>query len=352
MTLTTKAATGSFFYDTWRRRKRKIFRGVTALREIGFLLEKLSGFDGSARLVEKGLQEKMARADAKFIIDSHLEFLTNSCADFEESCGNAEALKRSVAQFHKRLEETIIMDAPFVRHGYAKPFGYPGDHVAIEMIYKNQPVKNGAAGMIEKSLLEAPAPEAVRNRKDLLLRIIKEELERKENVSILNLACGPAREIAELANDERYAGRFKAVNIDADERALGYAKGLLNGPSSGGISFVLDNAFEIARRKSNAERYGRQDIVICSGLFDYLNDKWAVRLLGALHGLLKEGGLMVIGNFGLENPSRVPMEWFMDWYLIHRSEAEMKELFDRAGIKDVQVIKEPLGINLFGVVRR
>ncbi len=58
---------------------------------------------------------------------------------------------------------------------------------------------------------------------------------------------------------------------------------------------------------------------------------------------------MIIGNFNVNNPSRKIMEVLGDWFLYHRSEEEVIKFAIQAGIPrdKAEVIKEPLGINLF-----
>jgi hypothetical protein len=69
---------------------------------------------------------------------------------------------------------------------------------------------------------------------------------------------------------------------------------------------------------------------------------------------VKPGGEMIIGNFNVENPSRRIMEILGDWFLNHRSEDELMRFALQAGISkdDIEVIREPLGINLFLKVRK
>ena len=63
---------------------------------------------------------------------------------------------------------------------------------------------------------------------------------------------------------------------------------------------------------------------------------------------------MIIGNFGTANPSRKIMEILGDWFLVHRSIDELKSFALQAGIhpSNIDVDKEPLGINLFLRLRK
>jgi hypothetical protein len=63
---------------------------------------------------------------------------------------------------------------------------------------------------------------------------------------------------------------------------------------------------------------------------------------------------MIIGNFSTRNPSKNLMENVMDWNLNLRTETDLYRIAADAGVDKelVDVDREPLGINLFLVVRK
>ena len=106
--------------------------------------------------------------------------------------------------------------------------------------------------------------------------------------------------------------------------------------------FIHKNIF----RFSTDEKF---DIVWSAGLFDYFDDKTFVRLIKKFMGWTKPGGEIIIGNFGLQNPSRNYMELIGDWFLQHRSEVTLTAMAVEAGIKQENIFigKEQEGVNLF-----
>lgn len=86
-----------------------------------------------------------------------------------------------------------------------------------------------------------------------------------------------------------------------------------------------------------------------AGLFDYLNQRSFAALLGGLYDALAPGGHLCVGNVGRHNPTRYTMEYLLDWFLIHRSPAELGEfargLDPRPGRFEVDA--ESTGVNLF-----
>jgi len=288
-------------------------------------------------------------------VNGLLDNLLKCCSACEARLnGKPDLLNSLQERFQWRLISIKFMaQSPFMRQIFIKPYGYAGDHKVIDMIYTNEPAGNGIVPFIETYCYNTPACQSVRNRKEFVKRLILQESTRKRDMQVFNLASGPAREIAELACDSMLYGHVRILNIDHEPEAHVYAKSLMKGCSEWiEADYAVDSAFKIALRDSNEKRYGFHDMVICAGLLDYLSEKWAVRLMKVLYGLLRPGGLLVAGNFSTANPTRVLMEWAVNWHIIHRSEEEFRNLFEKAGLKGAVIDSEPLGINLFGVVRK
>ena len=95
------------------------------------------------------------------------------------------------------------------------------------------------------------------------------------------------------------------------------------------------------------------DAIFSTGLFDYLEDDFAAKLTGRLYQLLRPGGWVAIGNMDYANPNRWVMEHLLDWWLIFRSQEEMRA-FARAGAPDAEISMrfEETGINPFVVLTR
>jgi SAM-dependent methyltransferase len=150
----------------------------------------------------------------------------------------------------------------------------------------------------------------------------------------MNLASGPAREIKELLEFD-IDKLFTKVTFDCydfDERAIDYAKNLLNNANN--VNFFQKNVIRIALKKDIKEEIPRSyDLIYSTGLFDYLDEKVAVRLVGNLKKLLKRDGTITISNVRdkYSNSSAGWMEWVADWYLVYRSEDEFRNIFLNAG---------------------
>jgi extracellular factor (EF) 3-hydroxypalmitic acid methyl ester biosynthesis protein len=98
---------------------------------------------------------------------------------------------------------------------------------------------------------------------------------------------------------------------------------------------------------------GSYDFVYCAGLFDYLSDRICRRLLEVFYDLLAPGGLLVATNVDSSNPSRVWMEYVVDWHLVYRDQEQFLKLApDRAPPGSAQVKADDTGVNIFLEVRK
>ena len=149
----------------------------------------------------------------------------------------------------------------------------------------------------------------MRNRKtyfhDLLRRKLAESTHRP--LRVLNVASGPARDVAEwCAAHGTEEVHFDCVELDT--KAIAYAQ-ILCAPFERCVRFICVNALRFTTKI-------KYDLVWSAGLFDYLNDGLFVHLLKRLMRFTGEGGELVVGNFGDFNPSRPYMELLGDWRLI------------------------------------
>ena len=73
-------------------------------------------------------------------------------------------------------------------------------------------------------------------------------------------------------------------------------------------------------------RWGDFHFIYSMGLFDYFTAPVATSVLEKLYGVLKPGGEIAIGNFHTQNPTRMFMEYWLDWVLYYRTEEELLAL--------------------------
>ena len=251
-----------------------------------------------------------------------------------------------VEDFRRKIASILNPDSLF-GFSYTKPFGYSGDFFIIEKIYQYYVNPDERYRKWDEFLHSAGAVIAVRNRKTLAIEIF-EQLNKKAmglRQDVLILGSGPVTETFEFF--ERNPDNSLIFEmLDLDKRAIAYAK-TKNRKYLSAMNFNNANVIRFTP--------GRKfDLIWSAGLFDYFKGKHFVYLIKRYYEFLKDDGEMIIGNFNVENPSRRSMEIMGDWFLYHRSAEELKHFALQAGIEEskIDVIQEPLGINLFLKIKK
>ena len=251
------------------------------------------------------------------------------------------AYRRDPANFTRQFDE-LRKEYPAFHSlqsiaGYccAKPYGYAGDFKLIDRLYTHYIGDGPHIARWDAFAQAQPAAVAVRNRKSYFINLMSDRLPHR----ILNVASGPARDVLEFFKEFPEA----PVTVDCleyDAHAVRYAGSLLNGNDR--VRFTQQN---ILTWKAE----GEYEMVWSSGLFDYFSDAVFVRVLRKLLACVAPGGQLVIGNFSDENPNRAFMEVGMQWFLHHRSPAQLNGLARQAGAGAwrPEVRSEPAGVNLF-----
>lgn len=222
------------------------------------------------------------------------------------------------------LYEAFASD-PITRRAREKPRGYAGDAVMIDYIYRGLPEAERAAisplgAALFAATTAAPSAVAVRDRRDLLAERIDACAARVERPRVLSLACGHLREAA-LSSAVRAGAVGLLTAIDQDRESLAVIEAEHGGrpeivPTHGSVADVLRGKIALAD----------YDLVYAAGLYDYLPAPVATKLTRILFGALVPGGELVIGNFATDYATIGYTEAFMDWFLLCRSEEEVRSL--------------------------
>jgi len=235
---------------------------------------------------------------------------------------------------------------------YAKPRGYAGDFLTIDWIYQNNSQGTGRLGsLLDRCFLNSHAAQAVRNRRGLLAEHIQTALEQTDGraARITSLACGPAAEIFDVFETLDDPTQLRATLIDIDLQALAFVSDKRDRHQlQRQIELVNGNLVYLATGRQEL-KLAPQDLVYSIGLIDYFSDKFVVLLLNYIHGLLRPGGKVVLGNFHPKNPTKALMDHILDWKLIHRSEDDMNRLFAASSFAQpcTDICFEQAGVNLF-----
>jgi len=217
----------------------------------------------------------------------------------------------------------VFLQEPITKHSYQKPRGYSGDAVLIDYLYglKAYPASISYVGReLHHQLSNAGSSRAVRWRVHHIASLISSASEKaNQKIDIFSVASGHLRELAYLEDAESKINRL--VCLDQDDQSNEEVRANYNHHAF--LEIIDQSINHVLKRKMEGQAF---NLVYSTGLFDYLNDKVASRMLEILYGNLKPGGTMIIPNFLKGIPEKAYMETFMKWNLIYRDEEDMVRL--------------------------
>jgi SAM-dependent methyltransferase len=211
---------------------------------------------------------------------------------------------------------------------------YPGDFVTLEGVYRNSPMSTGIGYFLDLYFMRTTLAVAVRQRKEMMRDILKEEIQKRQSPAILNIACGSCREMVEIAHEIEKANAT-LICVDIDPKALDFSASRFAHsklPQSQ-IQFRKYNAMRMIKAERNLKEFGPQDIVYSTGLFDYLEENTLARLLEALYIMLKPGGTLITSFKDKMRYTLFPYHWLVNWAsFFQRTEEDIRRIFDSANI--------------------
>lgn len=250
-----------------------------------------------------------------------------------------------------------FMRSKFAERAYFKPKGYAGDFLMMEHIYANEPKGEGRLGeIIDSFCLQRPGSLAIHGRRELLkkqiAKISSQNAEKGKVTRVMNLACGPNRELFDFLADCEYSELIEALCVDIDPEALQYTNKYVNiFQHRASIRLMSENVIKWSLGKAS-QRLGSMDLIYSAGLCDYLDERLFKALIKQCFKHLNPGGTLVLGNF-TQYPDSLFLDKLLKWELIYRDEEELAELFDDTPFgTNVKVLAEEENVNLFAVATK
>jgi SAM-dependent methyltransferase len=255
----------------------------------------------------------------------------------------------------------LLARSPLMRSAAEKPLGYPVDDELLNALYSEQAQGCSLfARALTQYWRQETAARAGLTRAEYLIDKIRAVVDSNPHrrVRVASIGCGAAREIATLlARWPDLGACLDLILLDPDERIVRYCERTLAplaAATGARMRFVQAPIRRLLLTRNLGTALGECDLIYSAGLFDYLDQRCFVALLRGLYRALRPGGTMAIASLAADNPSRPAMEFFCDWFLVHREEYELRALAAtlRPGPLDINVEAEPLGVNLFLVLTR
>lgn len=288
--------------------------------------------------------DELLTATTKVIMD-----MMHVCEEFERIVNDKDVIHDARISFREKTNP-ILSKSYFINRARTWPQGHQGDYKTLEIAYKNMPLSEGIGYYLDLSLLNVTLAHAVRNRIRKLEDILSDEISKRQQPSVLNIACGSCRELMGLVPDISASGA-KVICIDNDNDALAFAENRLSytGVLSQ-IEFRKYNAIRMFDDELNMMEFGKQDIIYSVGLFDYLPNDFLVKLLSALYNLLNPGGKLIAAFKDADRYEHQPFHWIVDWDgFLQRTKSDFDRLLYQAGIPDSAILetREESGVIIF-----
>lgn len=279
-------------------------------------------------------------------VTAAFEQVNKACSRLERFLEEDPALLKEVqSRFRDEVAPTTDQSSLFF-HARTKPRGYPGDHAMLTTIYGRKPKSRGIGGYLDLYFLNTALGRGVCTRLQTVRDFLIEELsQRQGEVSILNVACGPAREYVDWPNIE--SSKAYVTCIDYDKQALEYVDTKVAGTTPPSLELKCEryNALRMCSAKANIQKFGRPDIIYSVGLFDYIPDKQLVPLLQGLYDSVNDGGIVYVAFKDCRRYDKTVYQWQVDWYFFQRTEEECRSLLEEAGFEmdSIDMLRDATG---------
>lgn len=264
------------------------------------------------------------------------------CEQASLSRSEIVALLEPVRRVHSR--------SPFVDRLQRWPRGYPGDFETVEYLLRGTNLASERiARMCEAYALSRSIAQQHRNKvHHQARRLLRTMRSAPLQTRIASIACGSCADLRLILEQlPPLVGELWLNDLDSD--ALAFSEEQL-APIADRCRFRNADAISFARRLDR----GGFDLVLAGGLFDYLDPRSATLLIQLAYRALAPGGTFYFTNIAAGNPYRPLIEYFGDWTLIERTEAEILTYCERAGISpsNVTMSREETGLALLIEVTR
>ncbi len=242
---------------------------------------------------------------------------------------------KSRVQLHKHFFESKLFDylaAGIESNTYIReqPLGYAGDYMMMNMIYDYHQGKYFGKTLYSKLINHYTcnidvACSNIYRKEYLKEKLLKYSAEGK-TFQVLSVGCGPAREWLELLREKKLNGPVRVHLLDLEKNAIEFVKKELDKIDFDRKKVIIDfhmlDLIEIVRSKRIKELFADVDFIYVSGVFDYLSDRIATKVLKGLFEVSKKE--LVVFNMSYENGRhRIYYEMFGHWVMWHRKKEDV-----------------------------
>jgi hypothetical protein len=243
-----------------------------------------------------------------------------------------------------------------------KPRGYAGDYELLARLYENRCCDDPLGQLFDGYFQLQAAPQAVRNRMQMMAdwfigEATAQRLQdgRPRKVAVVGSAFGLDVRDALVRLDENSRQHLHVTLLDVDPQAIEFAcQQILPLLPAEQLQALCSNPFRLPDRPRAAAALAGMDLLVCPGIFDYLDDLAGAAMLRTLYAQLAAGGRLIVFQFAPHCTTRAYMEWLANWYLLYRDANQFHRLVESAELSDASAhfSAEPLGVDLYVEIRR
>ena len=280
------------------------------------------------------------------------------CEEFEQGVKDKDIIRKARIEFREKTNP-MLSKSYCINRARTWPQGQQGDYKTLEYAYKNTPLSEGLGYYLDLYFLNLDLAHAVRNRIIKLEDILRDEMLKRQQPSILNIACGSCREVFELAPViEKSGAKFTCIDLDND--ALSFAANRLSYTNispliSNQVKLRKYNALRMFDHELNMSEFGKQDIIYSVGFFDYLRSDFLANMFQALYKSLNPGGILITSFKDASRYRHQDYHWLVDWDgFLQRTEEDFRSIFSEAQIpfSAISEMREESGVIVFYVITK
>jgi hypothetical protein len=292
-----------------------------------------------------GLQEKIEQENPLFLSEFSKafeekvnSFLIDICKKIEKNQTRKEVklLKKAV------LDEIgqYVFTSLLFRRFYEKPRGYPGDYLMFEMIYDRKILSKNIGFLFDQYVFNHYLIIAVVSRKEKMKELIlkvasKFNQNHQRPFRLLNVACGPTKELRELMEETNL--KITGTLLDQDREALDFSEKKFKNMNHS-FMFVENNVIDLLGiTKKSINGLGKYDLIYSMGLVDYFLDNVLIKFVNQMLTILNTKGQIIIAACSdRRKDCYLALRWLCDWDFYIRNAEETKRLIEK-NIKNCKV---------------
>jgi hypothetical protein len=231
---------------------------------------------------------------------------------------------------------------------------HSGSFRFADHVYRARPSgRFGVGYLLDALLLRLPAARSMRSRyvhsREQIVAEVRRCATLTEAITIASAPCGIARELVEasdvLAADPSLRERVSFVGIDLDDEPLVLSRQLAG--ARAGFRFVPGDVFD----RASYPRRPESDVIVSTGLADFLDDAEATRFFVTCRAALKPGGLLVTSAQRPQPLADYLMRELAELRPTYRSAERISAVLCSAGFSAITSVSDRVGFQILVTAR-